>query len=359
VADFSLGHRKSLDGVRGLAIVFVLFCHVPSLPLGGGFIGVDLFFVLSGFLITTLLLEERRETGGIRLRAFYARRALRLLPALIAMLLVMVGISAWKDDPGEAANTRTGALMTLFYSANWFMAFKAYPCWELLPTWSLSVEEQFYLLWPLLLLILLKLRASPRSLAAVAASGLLLSAGWRALLWTWSQSYSRVYYGADSHADGLLAGSLAGILVSSGALPSSPALTRVLNWSGHLTLGLLFLFLRFGWAADAYVLLGGLLVLNLGMASLVVCLLRSPGPVLKGLFEFPPLVWIGRISYGLYLWHMVTFALGHWFRFPIWAAGWPVTMAATVAVAALSFVALEQPLLRLKRRFARVSAPPP
>ena len=359
MADFTLGHRKCLDGLRGLAIVFVLLSHVPSLPLGGGFIGVDLFFVLSGFLITTLLLEEQRETGGIRLSAFYARRALRLLPALMAMLLVIGGISAAKDPPAEAANTRTGALMTLFYSANWFIAYKAYPCSELLATWSLSVEEQFYLLWPFLLLILLKLKASPRALAGVAASGLLLSAGWRALLWTWTHSFSRVYYGADTHADGLLAGSLAGILVSSGALPSTATLTRVLNWSGHLTLGLLFLFLRFGWAADAYVLQGGLLVLNLGMTLMVVCLLRSPGPVLKGLFEFPPLVWIGRISYGLYLWHMVTFSLGHWFQIPKWAAGWPLTMAATVAVASLSFVALERPLLRLKRRFERVSASPP
>jgi len=359
VADFTLGHRKSLDGVRGLAIVFVLLSHIPSFPLGGGFIGVDLFFVLSGFLITTLLLEEQRETGDIRLSAFYARRALRLLPALIAMLLVAIGLSARVDSAEEAAATRTGALMTLLYSANWFMAFKAYPSWELQPTWSLSVEEQFYLLWPLLLLVLLRLKASRRSLAAVAAAGLLLSAGWRALVWTWTQSYTRVYYGADTHADGLLAGALAGILVSSGALPSTPALTRVLNWSGHLTLGVLFLFLRFGWAADDYVLRGGLLVLNLGMTSMVVCLLRSPGPVLTGLFEFPPLVWLGRISYGLYLWHMVTFSMRGWVPLPSWAVPWPMRLAFTVGVAALSFYALEQPLLRLKRRFERVPAPPP
>src|SRR5258708_38200289 len=141
------------------------------------------------------------------------------------MLLVMVGMSAWKDAPGEAANTRTGALLTLFYSANWFMAFKAYPSVELVATWSLSVEEQFYLLWPLVLLILLKLKASPRALSAVAASGLLLSAGWRALLWTWSQSYSRVYFGADAHADGPLRGSLAGILVASRPVPTHPSLS--------------------------------------------------------------------------------------------------------------------------------------
>lgn len=357
MGEFTLGHRKSLDGVRGLAIVFVLLSHVPSLPLGGGFIGVDLFFVLSGFLITTLLLEERRETGGIRLGAFYARRALRLLPALVAMLLVVVGLSAWKDDPAVAAGTRTGALMTLLYSANWFMAYKAYPCAELQPTWSLSVEEQFYLVWPLLLLGLLKAGAARRTLAAVAAGGLLASAGWRALLWTWTGSFPRVYYGADTHADGLLAGALAGILISGGGLPSTPAATRALNGSGHVTLGLLLPFLFLGWPADPYVIQGGMLLLNLGMASMVACLMRSPGPLLSGLFEFGPLVWLGRISYGLYVWHMVTFSLGRWLPGPEWAGAWPVVLAVTTGAAALSWVALERPLLGLKRRFVRIPGP--
>lgn len=359
MADFTLGHRKSLDGVRGLAIVFVLLSHVSSLPFGGGFIGVDLFFVLSGFLITTLLLEEERATGTIRLRSFYARRALRLLPALVVMLAVMVALSALKDPPETAAKMRTSALMTLCYSANWFMTLKAYPSWQLLPTWSLSVEEQFYILWPLLLLVLLKLNASKKSMAALAVAGLIVSAAWRAVLWRWTGSYDRVYYGSDTHSDGLLAGTLAGILVSSGVLTPTPALARGLNWAAHLTLGFLFFFLWWGWAADPYVIQWGILALNLGMVCLVVCLLMSPAPLLKGFFEFPPLVWVGRVSYGLYLWHMVTFSLGHWFRLPTWAGSWVVTLLVTAGVAALSFYALEQPLLRLKRRFERVSAPPP
>jgi peptidoglycan/LPS O-acetylase OafA/YrhL len=354
VDEFTLGHRRSLDGVRGLAIVFVLLSHVQSLPLQGGFIGVDLFFVLSGFLITTLLLEERRETGDIRLGDFYARRALRLLPALAAMLLVMVGLSAWRESAEEAAKMRTSALMTFFYSANWFAAFKALPRAELSSAWSLSVEEQFYLVWPPLLRVLLRANVSRKTLAGLAAAGLVLSAGWRAWLWRSTGSFERVFYGSDTHADGLLSGALAALLVSGGALRPTPAVTRALNWGAHLTLGLLLIFLPWGWAADDYALEGGILVLNLGMTAMVLSLLFSPGPILRRCFEFAPLVWLGKVSYGLYLWHMVVFGMRD--RLPLRdaIASWPMMLAATAALAALSYVGLERPLLRLKRRFERV-----
>jgi peptidoglycan/LPS O-acetylase OafA/YrhL len=168
-----------------------------------------------------------------------------------------------------------------------------------------------------------------------------------------------VYYGADTHADGLLAGSAAGILVSSGLLRSTPALERGLNWAGHFTLGILFLFLCWGWAGDSYVLQAGLLVLNLAMTSMVVCLMMSPGPILRWFFEFPPLMWIGRVSYGLYLWHMLVFGRRGTIPLLKSAGSWAVTVAVTIGVAAVSFYALEQPLLRLKRRFERVPASAP
>jgi len=359
VPEFSLGHRKSLDGVRGMAIVFVLLSHLQNLPLQGGFIGVDLFFVLSGFLITTLLLEEERDRGDIRLRDFYARRALRLLPALIAMLLVMIGMSAWTDGADDAAKMRKSALMALFYSANWFSAFRAFPSAELSATWSLSIEEQFYLVWPLLLRTLLRWRVSTTRIAVLAAAGLFLSAGWRAWLWRSTGSFERVFFGSDTHSDGLLAGTLAGLLVSSGALRPTPALARTLNWGAHLTLGILMLYLRWGWEADGYTLETGILVLNLGMAVLVLSLLFSPGPILRAVFEFPPLVWMGRISYGLYLWHMVVYGRGG--RMPLLrsAGWWPLTVAATIGVAAASFYLLERPMLRWKRRFERVPSSAP
>jgi len=350
VAEFKLGQRKSLDGVRGLAILFVLLFHVPNLPFGGGFIGVDLFFVLSGFLITTLLIEERRENGDIRLKAFYVRRALRLLPALAVMLAVMVGLAAAFDPPAEAAAARTSALMTLFYSANWFLAYKAFPFAGLSATWSLSVEEQFYLVWPILLIGLLRMRASARVRSMVVLAALLLSAGLRAALWK-SSGFERVFFGSDTHADGLLAGALAALLLSQGVVPRS----GLLNGVAHGVFVVLLVFVRWGWLADASVLQGGLLALNLGMAAMIVCLVQSPGPLLRGVFEFAPLVWLGRISYGVYLWHMVVYGIPG--RIP-WLHGrcpWPATIALTVAVAAASYHLLERPLLRFKRRYSRVS----
>ena len=352
VPDFTLGYRKSLDGARGLAILYVLLSHVQNLPFQGGFIGVDLFFVLSGFLITTLLLEEHRATGDLRLRSFYARRALRLLPALLVVLAVIAGLSAALQPAEEAAGVRRSVLIALFYSSNWFMAWKAFPTPDLTPTWSLSVEEQFYLVWPLLLLCLLRMKASTKSIAVLAAAGMLMSAAWRAVLWRWTGSFERAFFGSDAHADGLLAGALAALLIAARGAPS-PAGVRALNWAGHLTLGALLVYLPFGWPADSSALQGGILALNLGMASLVACLVFSPGPLLRGLFESAPLVWLGRISYGVYLWHIV---LGFAGKLPGWRwyLPWPVSMALTVGVAALSYVALERPLLRLKRRFERV-----
>jgi len=345
-----------------MAIVFVLLSHLKGIEAQGGYIGVDLFFVLSGFLITSLLLEEQRESGDISLRAFYARRALRLLPALVVMLAVMVGLSTWKQSPEEAARIRSSALITLGYAANWFSAFKAYPSWELSPTWSLSGEEQFYLLWPLFLLGLLRAGTSTKRIAGIAALGMVLSAGWRAWLSRSTGSFDRVYFGLDTRSDGLLAGALAALLMSGGMLRATPAVCRLLNWAGHLTFLALLLYLKWGWVADPIVMEFGLFGLNVGMAVLILSLLFSPGPLLRVVFEFPPLVWLGKISYGLYLWHMVTFWMGGLLpvsSFEGRGPAWLWMLAGTVAVAAVSFYALERPLLKLKRRFERVRAPAP
>jgi peptidoglycan/LPS O-acetylase OafA/YrhL len=351
VEPFTLGHRPALDGLRGLAISLVVLFHIPMLPFGGGFLGVDLFFVLSGFLITSLLLVEWQETSGISLKAFYARRALRLLPALVAVLVAAVLASALIDAPREASAMRRSALITVFYSANWFKAFGAYPRDELSHTWSLSVEEQFYLLWPLVLTLLLKNRS--RILTGVLlVAGIVASAGVRAWLWSSTGSWERVYFGSDTHADGLLCGALAAWILSWRGVPKGP----LLNALAVPVLLLTGLVVCVSWPADAFILQGGLLALNVGFALLVLTLVSSPWGWFRRLLEVAPLVWLGKISYGVYLWHVVVFwllgragwGLGYWH--------WPAAAAGTIGVSALSFYALERPILRLKRRFERVRA---
>lgn len=355
-APFRLGHRPCLDGVRGLAILLVLVAHIPKLPLLGGFIGVDVFFVLSGFLITSLLLEEWRSTGGISLKDFYARRALRLIPALVVMLAAAVAFSGLVEEAGSAAQMRRAALMTLLYSANWFMAYDAYPRRELSPSWSLSVEEQFYILWPVLLLLVLRARLSPRARAWLIAAGIIASAAARAALWWKTKSLARVYFGTDTHADGLLVGALVALAADAGWVPRSGLGARVLNWLAHAVVVFLLLFAKEGWTGDPGLYTGRYLLLNLSIGGLVMCLVGAPWRSLLAIFEFAPLVWIGRVSYGIYLWHMVVFTmLGqlHWVRGDWY---WEAALALTISITALSFYVMERPILRLKRRFERVPA---
>jgi len=356
MAHFSLGYRKSLDGLRGIAVLMVLYSHIPSLPFGGGFFGVDLFFALSGFLITTLLLEEWQKSGDISLKAFYARRAIRLLPALVEVLLFAVVFSACRENAVEAGKMRNSALITLFYMANWFVAFKALPRGDLAHTWSLSVEEQFYLVWPVLLLLMLKANWSRRRIGAVVVAGILLSAGLRAALWTRTGSWERVYFGSDTHADGILVGVLLALLMSSGVQPTSEKGLRILNLAGHGMAVFLAVFFVRGWPADPVLTMGGYLAMNLWAGVLICCLMCAPWAPLRMLCEAAPLVWMGRISYGVYLWHsVILWALRSWgIQLP--GPMWLLPMGVVFAVAALSYYAVERPLLRLKRRFSRVSS---
>src|SRR5450432_4160027 len=165
-------HVPALDGLRGIALLGVLFFHANG-ALPGGYLGVDLFFVLSGFLITSLLLAEHRETGRIALSAFWVRRARRLFPALLSLMPAVALYGRYFAKADELKVLRSQALATLAYVANWHAIFEHRSYWQLFAapsplehTWSLSIEEQFYLVWPLLVVLLLR-RGTSRSLLVV------------------------------------------------------------------------------------------------------------------------------------------------------------------------------------------------
>ena len=355
-----LGYRPAFDGLRAVAVVPVLLFHASVSWARGGFLGVDVFFVLSGFLITRLLLEERELTGRIALLRFYLRRILRLFPALVAVSVAsLIYATIWLDH-GQAVRAAHDLFAAVTYRMNWIEALHAQPPFGLLDhTWSLSIEEQFYVLWPLGLLLAYRLGRG-RGVLVAAVGGAVASAGLRALLWHSGQPLHRVYYGLDTHADGLLLGcALAAVTLyrpgSARALLRSPA-GRV---AGPLALALLALaasqtaLFSKGMASWGYPVIG--------LLTVAVIADVWGGGTLERLLRPAPLVAIGRISYGLYLWHWPVFLIINPTR-----TGWTgpilllVRMIATFAVAAVSFVAIEQPFLRLKTRFepaGRLSEP--
>src|SRR5712664_1012289 len=212
---YGLGYRPALDGVRAVAILAVLARHSRLLP--AGYLGVDIFFALSGFLITSLLSEEYARTGTITLRLFYARRALRLLPALVVLVVVCSGTLV-ATRPEYRPLVLHEAALVLFYVANcaWVIDL---PMWIYSHTWSLGIEEQFYVLWPLALLGLLRAVRDPRASAVlvlvVAAAGV----AWRLVL-VHANAPPERYQGFDAGGSGLLIGCAASLLLGAGALGS-------------------------------------------------------------------------------------------------------------------------------------------
>jgi len=349
---FRLGYSPSLDGLRGVAILVVMGFNGHLLWLRGGFIGVDIFFVLSGFLITALLVQAYDPTSGIGLKNFYFRRALRLLPALFALMLFCAAYALLFQPTDKANTTFEGILFTLFYVANWAQV-PPFPggIGALSHAWSLSVEEQFYIIWPLMLLVLLKLQSKTLVFLIL---GLLIGSSILLNIWFWHAEapYLRMYFGTDTRANEILIGCVAALALSWGFLKP----TDRLKWAFHTgsiasLVGIVlsfFLVRHYG----AFVYNGGFTLISIGTAIVIVDLLLFPSR-LSRIFEFAPLVWIGKISYGLYLWHFPVFeASRRLFEGRISPVFYEVAgVVVTLMVATASYYFLEQPFLKLARRY--------
>jgi peptidoglycan/LPS O-acetylase OafA/YrhL len=350
------GFRPDIEGLRALAVLAVLAFHAAVPRLAGGFVGVDLFFVISGFLITGLLLDEHRRTGRISFGEFYARRARRILPAA-AVVLVAVTIASWQLlSPLRRVDVVRDVLASAGYAVNWrfiqgqtdYLAANRDPS-PLLHYWSLAVEEQFYIVWPLLLVAVLAvarwLRARVAVVAALAAAGVIAGSFALSLHWT-ATSAPWAYLSSPSRAWQFAAGAAVAALLRVPARrtePGTPA--ALLGWVGVALV--VWSVLTFdtstgypGWAAVVPTL-GAMLLLGTGAAAG-----RSArfGPSV--LLARRPLRWVGRLSYSLYLWHWPVIVLAQ-ARYP--DLRWPQLALLTLASAVpawLTMKLVEDPVRR-------------
>jgi peptidoglycan/LPS O-acetylase OafA/YrhL len=358
---FRLGHRPWLDGLRGIAILIVLLGHFQLVP--GGFLGVDLFFVLSGFLITTLLVEEWERTKAINLRQFYLRRALRLAPALAAVILFGLAFTNFCRSPEEAAQFRREAVVVGCHLANWPQLHDT-PLPVLGHAWSLSLEEQFYVLWPLALCLLLRTH-SRRAVCLCVVAGIAGSCALRLALHQEFraagkslEALARMYQGLDTRADALLTGCLIGLVAVWQRLPRGrTARSAVAGAAAATAVGVSYLVATQHLGKPLFY--DGLFtLLAFGFGSIIVHLLVNPARVWRGVLEFAPLIGLGRISYGLYLVHAPVI---HWLANGKVGSAYPATTAAaaatTLAAALLLFYLVERPFLRLKARLRPAPEP--
>lgn len=351
---------SGLDGLRAFAVVVVLVYHLFPGVLPGGFIGVDVFFVISGFLITSLLMRERRGAGRLNLRRFWVRRVRRLVPAIVALVIVCstaalaVGGDVLVGLPRQVLGAAT-------FSANWLSiaadaSYFAQGAPELFRNlWSLAVEEQFYLVWPFVVLALALVRAWWARLAIVLAVAT-ASAVAMAVLFVPDADPTRVYFGSDTHSFGLALGAAVALLVTrmrpldldagEGAL--QVFVRRWLPPLGALSV-LALVIAAYGMRDDsAFTYRGGLVLVSV-LTSLAIWAAVLPGAALGRILDASPLRYVGARSYGLYLWHWPVFVLACALvpdeHDPATAALVGIaSLAVSVAAAVLSYRHLEQPI---------------
>lgn len=352
-------HVAALDGLRGVAVAGVLLFHADH--LSGGFLGVDLFFTLSGYLITSLLLVERVTSGTVSLRRFWGRRFRRLLPALVVVVAASAVLAPTVVRAGELDRFRTQALATLGYVANWAEVARASDYFALFDApspldhaWSLAIEEQFYVAWPLLVLAASRFGRARHAVRALAGVGVAasLAVGWWVV--SGADGVTRAYYGTDTRAASILVG--AGLATWTAGVARVPSTSeRVVARVAPLALLALLASWTFADGADPGLYRFGLLAHALATA-VVIAAVSGPAPgALRRVLEHRVLVRAGVLSYGLYLWHWPVFLLLDPERTGL--GGWTLTVvrvAVSLVLAELSYRLVEAPI-----RYERVRLPRP
>jgi peptidoglycan/LPS O-acetylase OafA/YrhL len=354
-ASSRLGYRPELDGLRGIAVILVLFADALDWPRGS-FIGVDMFFALSGFLITTLLLEEWKIYHSISLRHFYLRRYYRLFPALAVVVLIYVVYVLIFVNSGVGMRLRDAAF-GVTYTANWAQALKPFP-YTAPDTgyfWTLAIEEQFYLLWPLVLILLLRGRVGLRGAKWAVLVMIVAVVAWRNVLLSHGADPNRIYFGTDTRFDELLVGCLASTLYVNRR--EQAVLAKRLLMMATVGAGLFLVYRIF--KVDQWTFWTTRITLTLvALATTVViygCVTDS-FLALKRALSARWLVFVGKISYSLYLWHIpVDIVL----RKATALSRWQLTVSEFVAVfiaALASYFLVERTFLKRRKQHQRLHA---
>lgn len=336
----ALSYNPALDGLRAVAIVLVLLSHAHAPLFDGAFYGVDVFFVLSGYLITSLLLRELADTQRLDYWRFYRRRFWRLMPALALFLAVycLLAPLIWPD----LTDVYTDSLMSILYLADYGIAFLDSPD-TLLHMWSLSVEEHFYLVWPPLLALLVRYTPPGRLWRPILAL-LVLGWAWRVLWVVQGQDFYKIFFRFDTRTTGLLAGSLLAVL-----LIEQPAWFQALRARlVHFMWPVLAvpLLLEQGWD-DMNAMVWGMSVVELASVVVVLAVLPRAGGIYE-MLSARVLVWVGKMSYGVYLWH---YPVIRYLRAELpWQLTVVLGLAISLALAAASYYTLERWALRRRDR---------
>lgn len=328
----SLTYMPALDGLRGVAVLLVFVGHtMPSSPFPGG-VGVDSFFVISGFLITAILLREYGRDGSLNLRRFYVKRLLRLYPPLIALVVVTTAFAFALDTSVFKAGAR--GIIALLYLGNVVTTVSDLPMGHLNHTWSLAMEEQFYLLWPLVLLVLLRRRWTPRRIVLALVMIVVAS------MVGWVFTADEFPYNPLTKVYGLLLGGIVAVLHHEGLRVGSPA-----AWTA-VVVGLVTIVLgSLGVLGEAF----SHPIVTLASAVLVPYVADDRG-LLNTVLTNAPLVRIGVISYAFYLWHFpVLLVLLFHSPLPVWVNG-TVGLVVSLGLSSLSMRFIERPALRVKDR---------
>ena len=357
----TLGYLPGLDGLRAISVLAVLAFHhyfIGGHEQGfapGGFLGVEVFFVVSGYLITSLLLAERRETGTVSLRKFWTRRARRLLPALFALLAVVI-LYALLFLPDSINTLKSNTLAALSYTSNWWLiiSHQSYAAEAGRPgllkhLWSLAIEEQFYLIWPPMLLLGLRKLGRQRMLSTMLAVALASTVLMAVVA---NGSINAAYYGTDTRLSGLLLGSVMAFFFAPYQIRGRPGRGVRIALDGAGALGLFVLLWTFGHftfpavaRADTSVFRGGFLLVDVA-TLLVIAAVVHPRSDLGPILGCTPLRWIGLRSYSLYLWHYPIFCITRpGLDVPL--HGWPdlaLRLGLSFGAAELSYRYVESPI---------------